>query len=434
MSPEIIGILGIILLLVLIFLRVSVGLSLFLIGFLGVSWITDGTVGLAQLSMAAFGTSNDYGLSVIPLFILMGMFLSYSGLGNDLFSAVHKWFGKVRGGLAIATIGASSIFGAISGSSNATTATIARVSIPEMKKYNYKTTFSTAAVAAGGTLGALIPPSVLLIIYGALTNVPIGPLLIGGFVPGIILTLLFIFLIQLQVKLNPSNAPAKVETISFGDKVASLKSIWPFLLIFLISIGGIYLGVFTPSEAGGIGAFLAFIVTIIMKRLDFKGMLESLDESLRLSVMIFLIFIGANLFGSFLALSRIPEHLTNAVVSMDVSPYIILGLILLVYLFLGMFLEGIAIMTLTLPIVFPIITSLGFDGLWFGIIMVLMINIGVLTPPLGLSVYIISGVVKEVPIEQIFKGVLPAIAVMVIFLIILIIFPGIVTFLPSLTG
>lgn len=434
MSPEVIGVLGIILLLVLIFLRVSVGLSLFLIGFLGVSWITDGTVGLAQLSMAAFGTSNDYGLSVIPLFILMGMFLSYSGLGNDLFSSVHKWFGKVRGGLAIATVGASSIFGAISGSSNATTATIARVSIPEMEKYNYKTTFSTAAVAAGGTLGALIPPSVLLIIYGALTNVPIGPLLIGGFVPGIILTLLFIFLIQLQVKVNPSNAPAQVENISFGEKVASLKSIWPFLLIFLISIGGIYLGVFTPSEAGGIGAFLAFIVTIIMKRLDFKGMVESLDESLRLSVMIFLIFIGANLFGSFLALSRIPAHLTNAVVSMDVSPYIILGLILLVYLFLGMFLEGIAIMTLTLPIVFPIITSLGFDGLWFGIIMVLMINIGVLTPPLGLSVYIISGVVKEVPIEQIFKGVLPAIAVMVIFLIILIIFPGIVTFLPALTG
>ncbi|MFD1169092.1 TRAP transporter large permease [Oceanobacillus caeni] len=434
MSPEVAGVLGIILLLVLIFLRVSVGLSLFLIGFLGVSWITDGTVGLAQLSMAAFGTSNDYGLSVIPLFILMGMFLSYSGLGNDLFSAVHKWFGKVRGGLAIATVGASSIFGAISGSSNATTATIARVSIPEMEKYNYKTTFSTAAVAAGGTLGSLIPPSVLLIIYGALTNVPIGPLLIGGFVPGIILTLLFIFLIQLQVKVNPSNAPAKAEDISFWEKVASLKTIWPFLLIFLISIGGIYLGIFTPSEAAGIGACLAFIVTIIMKRLNFKGMLESLDESLRLTVMIFLIFIGANLFGSFLALSRIPAHLTNAVVSMDVSPYVILALILLVYLFLGMFLEGIAIMTLTLPIVYPIITSLGFDGLWFGIIMVLMINIGVLTPPLGLSVYIISGVVKDVPIEQIFKGVLPAVGVMIVFLIILIIFPSIVTFLPSLTG
>src|SRR5699024_6863838 len=193
-------------------------------------------------------------------------------------------------------------------------------------------------------------------------------------------------------------------------------------------------GIFTPSEAGGVGAVLAFFVTIVMRRLNFKGMLDSLDESLRLSAMIFLIFIGANLFGSFLALSRIPTHLTNAVVSLDVSPYIILALILLVYLFLGMFLEGIAIMTLTLPIVFPIITSLGFDGLWFGIIMVMMINIGVLTPPLGLSVYIISGIVKDIPIERIFKGVAPAILVMIILTVILIIFPKIVTFLPELTG
>lgn len=434
MSPEWIGVMGIILLLVLIFLRVPVGLSLFLVGFLGISLINSGVVGLSQLSVAAFGTANDYSLSVIPLFILMGMFLSYSGLGDDLFSSVNKWFGKVRGGLAIATVGASSIFGAISGSSNATTATIARVSIPEMKKYHYNPTFSTATVAAGGTLGALIPPSVLLIIYGALTNVPIGPLLIGGLVPGIILAFLFILLIQLQVKRDPSLAPIKTESISWRDKFISLKTVWPFLLIFIISIGGIYLGVFTPSEAGGVGAMLAFVVTIMMRRLSFKNIVDSLDESLRLSVMIFLIFIGANLFGSFLALSRIPEHLTSAVVSMNVSPYVILALVLLVYLFLGMFLEGIAIMTLTLPIVFPIITSLGFDGLWFGIIMVMMINVGVLTPPLGLSVYIISGIVKEVPIEQIFKGVLPAIGVMMVFIIVLIVFPEIVTFLPSLTG
>lgn len=434
MSPEVIGIIGIVLLLICIFLRVPVGLSLFLIGFLGVSWITSSSVGLAQLAVSAFGTSNDYNLSVIPLFILMGMFLSYSGLGNELFSSVNKWFGKVRGGLAIATIGASSIFSAISGSSNATTATIARVSIPEMDKYNYQTTFSTAAVAAGGTLGSLIPPSVILIIYGALTNVPIGPLLIGGLIPGIILTLLFIFMIQIQVKRNPSIAPVQAETISWKEKFISLKSIWPFLLIFLISIGGIYLGVFTPTEAAGIGALLAFLVTIAMGRLNFENLAKSIDESLRLTVMIFIIFIGANLFGSFLALSRIPEHLSTAVVSLNVSPYIILAFILLVYLILGMFLEGIAIMTLTLPIVFPIITSLGFDGLWFGIMMVIMINIGVLTPPLGLSVYIISGIVKDVPIEQIFKGVIPAIGVMLFFIIVLIIFPEIVTFLPELTS
>lgn len=432
MNPEIAGIIGISLLLIFIFLRVPVGLSLFLIGFLGVSLITDWEVGLNQLPISAFGTSHDYNLSVIPLFILMGMFLSYSGLGKELFSAVNNWLGHIRGGLAIATVAASSIFAAISGSSNATTATIARISIPEMEKYKYKTNFSTMAVASGGTLGVLIPPSVLLIIYGAITNVPIGPLFIGGLVPGILMTLLLIILIQFQVKLKPEIAPVVTEKITWKTRFASLKSVWPFLFIFIITIGGIYIGAFTPSEAGGVGALLAFITVIIMRRITFKTLMETLDESLRLSVMIFLILIGAELFGSFLALSRIPTHLADFVTSLNVSAYLVLALILLVYFFLGMFLEGIAIMTLTLPIIFPIVISLGFDEIWFGIILIGMINIGVLTPPLGLSVYIISGVVPEVPIEKIFKGVMPAIFMMAIFIILLIIFPEIVTFLPNI--
>jgi TRAP-type C4-dicarboxylate transport system permease large subunit len=325
MSPEMTGVVGIILLIVLILLRVSVGLSLFLVGFLGVSLLAGWEVGLSQLGTSAFGQVNNYSLSVIPLFILMGMFMSNTGLGKDLFNAVDKWLGHFRGGLAIATIGASSIFAAISGSSNATTATLAKIAIPEMNQYNYKTTFSTAAVAAGGTLGILIPPSVILILYGALTSEPIGPLLIGGLIPGIIMTVLFMIMINIQV----------------------------------------------------------------------------------------------------------PMTLTALVGSLDVSPYLIMALILIVYFFLGMFLEGIAIMVLTLPIVYPIVTQLGFDGLWFGIIMVMVLNIGILTPPLGLSVYIISGIVKDVPIEKIFKGVVPSIITMVIFTIILIIFPEIVTFLPS---
>lgn len=433
MSPELIGVLGIVVLLILILLRVSVGLSLFLVGFVGVSLLSDWQVGLSQLGPAAFGTSNNYGLSVIPLFILMGMFMSNTGLGKDLFNAVDKWIGHLRGGLAIATIGASSIFAAISGSSNATTATLAKIAIPEMNQYNYKTTFSTAAVAAGGTLGILIPPSVILILYGALTSEPIGPLLIGGLVPGIIMTLLFMLMINVQVRLDPSIAPRNAEKANFQQKVQSLKSIWPFLTIFALSIGGIYFGIFTPSEAGGIGAIGAFLITLVTKKLNWEKLKTSLDESLRLTVMLFLILIGANLFGKFLALSQIPMALTSAVGSMDVSPYVIMAMILIVYFFLGMFLEGIAIMVLTLPIVYPIITQLGFDGLWFGIIMVMVLNIGVLTPPLGLSVYIISGVVKDVPIEKIFRGVIPSIITMVVFTVILIIFPEIVTFLPSLT-
>ncbi|WP_102027620.1 TRAP transporter large permease [Salirhabdus sp. Marseille-P4669] len=431
MSPEFIGVIGIILLLVFVILGVSVGLSLFLVGFIGVSMLTDWQVGLAQLGSSSFGTANNFSLSVIPLFILMGMFMSNTGLGKELFNAVDKWIGHLRGGLAMATIGASSIFAAISGSTNATTATLAKIAIPEMNEYKYRTTFSTAAVAAGGTLGILIPPSVILIIYGALTNEPIGHLLIAGIIPGVILTLLFMLLINIQVRMDPSIAPRKTERVSLLDKFKSLKVVWPFMVIFLISIGGIYFGYFTPTEAGAIGAFGAFVITIIMRRLTWKGLLASLDESIRLTVMLFLILIGADLFGRFLALSGIPRYLTEVVGTLNVSPYIILMLILAVYFILGMFLEGIAIMVLTLPIVYPLITQLGFDGLWFGIIMVMVLNIGVLTPPLGLSVYIISGVVKDVPIEKIFKGVVPAIITMVIFTILLIVFPDIATFLPS---
>lgn len=432
MSPEMIGVSGIVLLLVLMLLKVSVGLSLFLVGFIGVSLLTDWEVGISQLGSTAFGTANSFSLSVIPLFILMGMFMSSTGLGKDLFTAVDKWIGHLRGGLAIATVGACSIFAAISGSSNATTATMAKIAIPEMDGYKYKTTFSTAAVAAGGTLGVLIPPSVILIIYGALTMEPIGPLLIGGLIPGIIMTLIFMAMINLQVRLKPEIAPRKETSAPWGEKIRSLKSVWAFLLIFIISIGGIYFGFFTPSEAGGIGAMGAFLLTVITRRLTWSKLVESLDETIRISVMLFLILIGAALFGRFLALSQIPMTLTEVVTGMDVSPYVILAMILFVYLILGMFLEGIAIMVLTLPIVYPIITQLGFDGLWFGIIMVMVINIGVLTPPLGISVYIISGIVKDIPIQKIFKGVFPAVLAMALFIVVLVIFPDIVTFLPGL--
>lgn len=433
MSPVTIGVLGIILLLILIFLRVPVGLSLFFTGFLGLSMLTDVNVALAQLGSTAFDTANNYSLSVIPLFILMGMFMSNTGLGADLFNAVDKWLGHLRGGLAIATVGASALFAAISGSTNATTATLARIAIPEMNRYNYKTTFSTAAVAAGGTLGILIPPSVILIIYGALTSEPIGPLLIAGIIPGILMTIAFFIMINIQVRLKPELAPTVQEKYKFTEKLKSLNGVWPFLVIFILSIGGIYFGVFTPTEAGGVGAIGAFLLTLFTGRLTFANLKESLDDAVRLSVMIFIILIGASLFGKFLALSQIPKVLSQSVAGMDVSPYVILALLLIVYFILGMFMEGIAILVLTLPIVYPLIIQLGFDGLWFGIIMVMIINIGVLTPPLGLSIYIISGAVPNVPIEQIFRAVVPTIITMILFTIVLIIFPDIVTFLPEFT-
>lgn len=434
MSPEIIGFLGIVLLLVLVFLRLPVGLALFIVGFLGVSLITDWNVGFSQLGVAAFNTVNKYGLSVIPLFILMGMYLSYSGLGKDMFGAVDKWIGHFRGGLALASIGASAIFASISGSANATTATLARITIPEMRKYNYKPNLATASVAAGGTLGILIPPSVILILYGALTMEPIGPLLIGGFVPGIILTLLLMLTVNILVRMDPSIAPRNHQPAMLRERIQSLSKVWPFVVIFVLSIGGIYFGFFTPTEAGGVGAIGAFLFALLTKRLTFQDLSSSLDEAVRISVMIFLILIGATLFGTFLALSQIPMKLTGFVVGLDVSSYLILAIILIIYLLLGMFMEGIAILVLTLPIVYPLIIQLGFNGLWFGIIMVMVLNIGLLTPPLGLSVYIISGIVKDISIQDIFKGVIPMLITMILFTILLIIFPEIVTFLPSYVG
>ncbi|MEC2073278.1 TRAP transporter large permease [Alkalihalophilus marmarensis] len=432
MSNEIVGVIGIGILLVLILLRAPVGLSLLLIGFTGYSYLTRWDVGLAQLGMQTFNVASSYVLSVMPLFILMGMILSYSGLGKDLFDGVDRWFGHVRGGLAMATIGASAIFSAISGSANATTATVARVTLPEMKRYGYNPGLAASSVAAGGTLGILIPPSVALILYGVLTMEPIGPLLIAGLVPGIICMIVFILTIYFQVRKNPLLAPRSLAKASMRDQFKSLIPIWPFFLIFFISVGGIYFGIFTPTEAAGVGAFSAFIYTVLTKRLNWKKMKEAFDESARLTAMIFIILIGASLFGSFLAITKIPSTLSSLVAGLDVSPYVVLAMILGLYLILGLFLEGIAIQVLTLPIVYPLIISLGFDGVWFAVMMVMMINIGLLTPPLGVLCYIIHGIDKTIPLEQIFKSVIPMLISMILITILFIIFPQIITFLPNL--
>lgn len=431
MTPEMIGVLGILLLLVLFLLKVPVAIGLLLVGFAGYSAIRGLDIGLVQLGSAPFDTASSYSLSVIPLFILMGMFLSYSGLGKDMYQAVDSWIGHISGGLAIATIGTSAIFSSISGSVNATTATVAKITLPEMEKYNYKPSLSTAAIAAGGTLGVLIPPSVLLILYGVLTGEVIGALLIAGILPGILQVAIFGLTIYILVKRDPELAPARAEKASFSEKMRASKDILPFLFIFLLSIGGIYLGIFTPTEAAAVGAFGAFVFAVVTKRLDLKKLLKALDDSIRLTAMIFLILIGTTLFSQFLSISRIPVKLTSFIGELSVSPYVILALILVVYLILGLFIEGLSIFVLTLPIVYPLISDLGFDGVWFGIIMVMVVNIGLLTPPLGINVFIIKGVANHIPIQNIFRGVIPMVIAMVISVVIVIVFPEIVTFLPE---
>ncbi|WP_158734771.1 TRAP transporter large permease [Alteribacillus sp. YIM 98480] len=431
MSPEIIGIIGIAILLVLFLLKVPVSISLIFIGTVGFGMIRGFDTGFVQLGNTPFGTASSYSLSVIPLFILMGMILSYSGFGQDLFRAVDSWLGHIKGGMALTTIGTSAIFSSISGSVNATTATMARITLPEMKKYNYSPTLSTACVAAGGTLGILIPPSVILILYGILTMEPIGQLLVAGLIPGIVQMILFMIVVYLWVKKDPAAGPSS-EKSDWNTKLKSLSKVWPFVLLFVLTIGGIYLGVFTPTEAGAVGSFGALGLALITRRLNGKKLIKAFSEATRLSAMIFLILIGADVFSQFLSISRIPAKITMFVNGLDWSPFMIMGMILLVYFILGLFLEGIAILVLTLPVIYPLVTQLGFDGVWFGVIMVMVMNIGLITPPLGISVYIISGVVKDIPIERIFKGVTPMLAAMVLAIILFTVFPELITFLPEL--
>lgn len=436
MSPEMIGVLGIIALIVLFLLRVPVGISLIVVGLAGTACIRGWNVAFTQLGRSAFDTAGSYSLSVIPLFILMGMILSYTGLGQDLYRAIDSWLGHLKGGLAIATIGTAGMFSSICGSLNATTATIGRIALPEMNKYNYKPSLSTACVAAGGTLGSLIPPSVILVLYGIMTREPIGKLLIAGIIPGIVQVILFILTIRYLIWRNPDLAPARAEKATFIERLSLSKNIIPFLIIFLVTIGGIYMGVFTATEAAAVGAFTSLIVALIFSvrtgRTSIKLLLTSFDETVRLTAYIFLLLIGANLFSQFLSISRIPVQLTSFVGSLELNGYVILALILLSLLILGCFVESLSLMVLTLPITYPIVTQLGFDGVWFGVIMVMAINIGALTPPLGISVYDVKGVAKDVPIQTIFKGVTPMVVSMLICVVILTIFPELATFLPNM--
>jgi tripartite ATP-independent transporter DctM subunit len=436
MSPETIGIIGIVALIVLFMLRIPVGISLLVVGFFGTGLIRGWTIAFNQLGRTPFETAGSYSLSVIPLFILMGMVLSFTGIGRDLFRAVDSWIGHFRGGLAMATVGTAAVFSSICGSLNATTATVARIVLPEMDKYKYKPSLSTSCVAAGGTLGSLIPPSVILVLYGIMTREPIGKLLIAGIVPGIVQMLLFMLTIYILIRRDPSLAPARTDKAGFRERFRLLKNIWPFLFIFLVTIGGIYMGVFTATEAAAIGSFASIVTAlvygIVKKQIELKTLKESFNQTVWLTAYIFLILMGANVFSQFLSISRIPVKLTAYVSSLELNPFVILSLILLALFILGCFVEGLSLMVLTLPITYPIVTEMGFSGIWFGVIMVLAINIGSLTPPLGISVYDVKGVAKDVPIQTIFRGVMPMVAAMVLCVALLTVVPDLVTILPDM--
>lgn len=431
MSPEVTGIIGVILLLVLFFLKMQIGLSMLIIGFLGYAYLINTKAGLAVIGQVPYSTASMYSLSVIPMFIVMGMFLSYGGLGRDLFKAVDTWLRHLPGGMAIATIGACAAFAAVSGSATATAATLGTIALPEMKRYKYDDALATAVVAAGGTLGILIPPSTILILYGLLTELSVGKLLMAGLLPGILQAILFGITVYIQVKRDPKKATI-APPAPFRERIVSLQVIWPVLAIFLLVMGGIYFGFFTPTEAASAGAFIALIFSLATRRFKKSDLLQSLDQAARTTAMLFLILIGAITFGRFLAVTNIPAELSGFIAGLQISRYLIILMVLFIIVVLGCFIEGISLMVLTIPILYPLIISLGFDGIWFGVLMVVMLNIGMVTPPVGMNVYVTAGVAKDVPLMTIFRGVTPFWIAMIVCALILIAAPQIATFLPSL--
>jgi tripartite ATP-independent transporter DctM subunit len=430
MSPETTGIVGILVLLILFAFRMQVGMSMLIVGFVGFTYLSSTSASLPMLGMVPYATASVYSLSVIPLFILMGMFLSYGGLGRDIFEAANVWVRHVRGGMAMATIVAVAAWSAISGSATATAATIGQIVLPEMRKRGYSDSLATACVAAGATMDILIPPSSVLVLYGILTEQSVGKLLIAGTLPGFLMAALFAAVIFIRVQRDPRLAPVELPA-SYRERVGALKPIWAVVVIFVIVMGGIYGGFFTPTEAAAVGAFISLIVALVSRRFTFGVLLEALDSGARTTAMLFIILIGAIVFSRFLAVTRLPLDLSSYIAGLNVSRYVIIGIIIVALVFLGCFIEGISLMMLTVPILYPLITKLGFDGVWFGILLAILLNIGMCTPPVGMSVYVVAGVAKDVPIMTIFRGVIPFWIAMVFGAVLLVIFPQIALWLPS---
>ncbi|MDR3294299.1 MAG: TRAP transporter large permease [Clostridiales Family XIII bacterium] len=432
MNPIAVGIIGMVILIALLFMGLHVGITMMLIGFFGYAYIvhTQGAIGM--LKGVLYSTGSNYSLSVIPMFVLMGHFAYYSGLSKELYNVAYKWLGRLPGGLAVATIGACGFFAAICGSSTATAATFGTVTLPEMKRYKYHNSLATGSIAAGGTLGILIPPSVGFILYGIISGQSIGRLFAAGFLPGFLLAFCFITVIIFQVKRNPALAP-EIEKSSFREKMIALGGVVPVLVIFIFVIGGMFGGLFTANEASAVGAIGAFIYLIIKKQASFENIKKALEATVKTTAMIFLILIGAYAFGYFLAITTIPTALASFISGLDVNRYVILIAILIFYALLGCIMDSLAMVLLTVPIFFPVISGLGFDPIWYGVLMVMVMEMGLITPPVGMNLYIIKGVAgDEIGIKEIIQGAFPHVIAMMVAVIIVVIFPIIALALPNL--
>ncbi len=431
MSVTTIGIIGIIILVILLFSKMPVGFVMGFLGFLGFCYVVNSEAGLSLLARDVFEVFSSYGLTVIPLFVFMGQIAFHSGISRRLYDSAYVLMGNRKGGLAMATVAACAGFSAISGSTNATAATMGTVTLPEMKRYKYDMSLATGTVAAAGSLGILIPPSVIFIVYGILTEQSIGKLFAAGIFPGILLSILFLLTIYLRVLKNPSLAPPGPKT-SFKEKVRSFMGVLETLILFAMVMGGIFFGIFTPTEAAAAGAFLTILMAIIRRQLTWPNFVHSLADTTRISCMVMVIVTGAVIFGHFMAVTRLPYDLATWVSNLPLPNWAIMGVVILVYLFGGCFMDALAMIMLTIPIFFPVSQALGYDPIWFGVVIVLITEMGVITPPVGVNVYVVSGVAKDVPLEDIFRGVLPMLLALLLCNMILLFFPQIALFLPGL--
>jgi len=431
MNPAIVGIIGTVMLFVLLFAGVPVGFLLAIIGFIGFGLLSSFSAAANLIAKDFFTNFSSYSLTVIPMFIFMGQIAFYSGTSQRLYDFAYKVVGHMRGGLAMATTLACAGFAAICGSTNATAATMGTVALPEMKRYGYGDKLATGSVAAGGSLGILIPPSVVFIVYGVLVQESIGRLFISGIIPGILLTGLFLLTVYILCRINPKEGPIGPK-VSLRARVAALSELGEMIILFLLVMGGLFLGWFTPTEAGAVGAGGALCIAIIRRKLSWMGLKAAIIDTTKTSCMVIVIVTGAAIFGHFLALTRIPYDLASTIGSLNLPPMAIAGLIILIYLIGGCFIDSLALVLLTVPIFYPIIVVLGFDPVWFGVIIVLVTQIGVVSPPLGTNVYIISGIARDIPLGTIFKGVFPFLLAMIVCVLLIVLFPQIALFLPGI--
>ena len=427
----IVGILGIFILILLFFTRLAVAYAMAIVGFAGYWYLTSMNAALTLLSRDFYDVFTSYGLALVPLFVFMGFIAFYSGVSRKLYDMAYKLMGRIKGGLAMATIAACTAFGAICGSTTATAATMGTIGLPEMKRYNYGDRLATGSVAAGGGIGVLMPPSVILIIYGILTQLSIGKLFIAGIIPAFLIAFLFIAAIYIYCLIYPEQG-ARGEKFSIGVRIKAVLEIWETFFVFCIVMGGMFFGVFTPTKAGAVGAFSLLVIAVVQGKLSWRNFLNAVYDTLKTSCMVIMLVAGATIFGHFLALTRIPMEGANLVASLNCPPWMIIAVICLIYFIGGCFIDALALITLTIPIFYPIVTNLGYDLLWFGVIIVLITQMGIITPPVGVNVYIVKGIAKDTPLEEIFMGVIPFIIALIIGTGIMIAFPSIATFLPDL--